>query len=542
VSAPAVAPSRAAGPSSRVPVLVPALLFLAALVLSSVTLRRTLDPFDEGLLLQAAARIADGQWPYADFGWAYGPGQPLLNALVFELAEPTALAWRVTRALADAGVAVLVWWLVREQGAGDRWALAGGAAAALTMAQPTTANPFPVALLCALAALACAARGRAVPAGLLVAVAGFWRPDFGVAAAVAVIAVLALRGAGRGGVLRAVVAALGAGVLLLAPFAVAAGPGELVDALVLDSTRDGAAWRLPFPLVYDGPLRAGHLLEDGKDLLAYELPLVGVIGLALAAAVTLRGLSPQFRRDRGGTERGEAERGRTERGGTDLGRRWAVPVGLLAIGLGGLAYLLGRADDLHQQPLLVAVCALSAGLIPRARRAPTIGLAVVLALIALAGAANLASSVLRPPAGERLFLPGVPGILVAPAEARALRALVRDVQRRVPRGEPIYVAPRRADVVTLTDPLIHFLVHRPNVLRDDAQVLNDPEVQRAVVAALEADPPRVVVRWRDPRSARPEPNARGRPSGATALDELLARRYRLAARYGAYDVLVRRGG
>ena len=160
MSAPAVAPSRAADPSSRVPVLVPALLFLAALVLSSVTLRRTLDPFDEGLLLQAAARIADGQWPYADFGWAYGPGQPLLNALVFELAEPTALAWRVTRALADAGVAVLVWWLVREQGAGDRWALAGGAAAALTMAQPTTANPFPVALLCARAALACAARGR----------------------------------------------------------------------------------------------------------------------------------------------------------------------------------------------------------------------------------------------------------------------------------------------------------------------------------------------------------------------------------------------
>ena len=83
MSAPAVAPSRAGDPSSRVPVLVPALLFLAALVLSSVTLRRTLDPFDEGLLLQAAARIADGQWPYADFGWAYGPGQPLLNALVF---------------------------------------------------------------------------------------------------------------------------------------------------------------------------------------------------------------------------------------------------------------------------------------------------------------------------------------------------------------------------------------------------------------------------------------------------------------------------
>ena len=141
-------------------------------------------------------------------------GQPLLNALLFELAEPTVLAWRIGRALTDAGVAVLVWWLVREQGAGERWALAGGAATALTMAQPTTANPFPVALLCALAALACAARGRAVPAGLLVALAGFWRPDFGVAAAVAVIAALALRGAGRRGVVRAVAVAAGAIVVL----------------------------------------------------------------------------------------------------------------------------------------------------------------------------------------------------------------------------------------------------------------------------------------------------------------------------------------
>jgi hypothetical protein len=218
----------------------------------------------------------------------------------------------------------------------------------------------------------------------------------------------------------------------------------------------------------------------------------------------------------------------------------AVAVGLLVLGLGGLAYLLGRADDLHQQPLLVVVCALAAGAIPRAPRPLAVALAVVLALIALAGAANLASSVLRPPAGERVHLPGVPGILVAPAEARALPALVRDVQRRVPPGEPIYVAPRRSDLVTLTNPLVHFLVRRPNVLRDDAQVLNDPEVQAGVVAALRRRPPRVVVRWTDPRSARREANARGRPSGATALDEFLARRYAPVGRHGPYVVLERR--
>ena len=68
------------------------------------------------------------------------------------------------------------------------------------------------------------------------------------------------------------------------------------------------------------------------------------------------------------------------------------------------------------------------------------------------------------------------------------------------------MAPRRGDIVTLTDPLIHFLVRRPNALRDDAQVLNDPEVQREVVGGAGGRPAAVVVRWMDPRSSRPEPN------------------------------------
>ncbi|HZB75482.1 MAG TPA: hypothetical protein VE526_04595, partial [Solirubrobacteraceae bacterium] len=263
---------------------VPALLFLGALLVSAITLRRTLDPFDEGLLLQAASRIAAGEWPYADFGWAYGPGHPLAGAFVFELAEPTVVAWRVVRAVADASVAVLVWWLVRAQGASGRWALAAGAAAALTMAQPTTANPFAVAFALSLGALACAARRRTVPAALLVALAAFWRPDFGLAAGLAVVAALALGGVPRRDVLRGAAAGAAALAMLLLPFAAAAGPGALAEALVLDATRDGAAWRLPFPLLYDGPVRAAHLLEDGKDLLAYELPVLGVVGLALAGA------------------------------------------------------------------------------------------------------------------------------------------------------------------------------------------------------------------------------------------------------------------
>jgi hypothetical protein len=110
----------------------------------------------------------------------------------------------------------------------------------------------------------------------------------------------------------------------------------------------------------------------------------------------------------------------------------------------------------------------------------------------------------------------------------------------VPPGEPIYVAPRRSDLVTLSDPLLHFLVRRPNVLRDDVLLQAEPDEQARIVAALERTPPRVVVRWTDPISSHPEANGRGRPSGSTALDDYLAGAYRLRARYGVYDILVPR--
>ena len=134
----------------------------------------------------------------------------------------------------------------------------------------------------------------------------------------------------------------------------------------------------------------------------------------------------------------------------------------------------------------------------------------------------------------------MPGIRVPPAEAEALPALVAAVQRAVPEGEPVYVAPRRSDLVTLTNPLLHFLVDRPNVLRRDALLQARPEEQERIVAALERARPEAVIRWLDPISSRPEPNERGRPSGSTALDDYLARAYEPQARYGAYELLVPR--
>jgi hypothetical protein len=83
-------------------------------------------------------------------------------------------------------------------------------------------------------------------------------------------------------------------------------------------------------------------------------------------------------------------------------------------------------------------------------------------------------------------------------------------------------------------------VRRPNVLRRDVLLQARPEEQRRIVAALRRERPRVVVRWLDPASSRPEPNRRGRPSGDRSLDRYLAAEYRRDARFGPYEVLVPR--
>ena len=53
--------------------------FAIAALISGFTLRRYLGPLDEGILMQAATRMSHGQWPWRDFGWAYGPGGSALR-------------------------------------------------------------------------------------------------------------------------------------------------------------------------------------------------------------------------------------------------------------------------------------------------------------------------------------------------------------------------------------------------------------------------------------------------------------------------------
>jgi hypothetical protein len=544
----------------------PALLFAGAALLSSVTLLNGIQPNDEGLMLAAAARIADGQVPYSDFWWFYPPGQPYLLAGLWELFGPSLLPWRVVRVLCDAGVAVLAYMLAVRGGASPRLALATWLAAALAMAYPSGPHPFPVVLVLALAALLLFEH-RPLTAGALAGVAAAWRLEFAAYLGLGIVLAYALRaevdrrgldgdpgglvaarrgfvGARQGfvgdrrGVDWAAFArdaggfaaiALTTALLLFAPVVAAAGLGDSWDLLIRYPVEDFSDYQsLPFPLDYDGPLNTGSLggffSDSAENLLLFYLPLALVAGLAGA----LLALGVRFRPE-----------------------RW--PQAATAVfALGTAHYLVTRPDVFHTAPLAVMVAVLGAWAIagrregePSTRRVAALAGTVLAAVglgYAIVEGLDRRWLELRTDYAE-LRLPPADSVRVRETARRPLEQAVRHVRERIPPDRPIYVATRRSDLVTSGYPIFYVLAERDNPTRYDIQapgVVTTEPVQREIVGDLERSRTPLVVRWTSPLSAAPEPNEGGESTGVTVLDDYLRRAYRPEARFGAFVILERR--
>lgn len=560
------------------------LLFAGAALLSAVTILDGVQPNDEGLMLQAAARIADGEVPFRDFWWYYPPGQPYLLGALWEAFGPSLVAWRVVRVLTDATVAVLAHELARRgpaapgAGTGPPAGPAGGRAvtgalplavwlaAACAMAFPSQPHPFPIALALALGALLAVER-RPILAGVLLGVCAAWRLEFAAYAGLGVaVAHVMSSGPARERITRfgrVAAAAVATGLALYLPVVIAAGVGRSWEMLIEYPLLDfGDYQSLPFPLDYDGPLNTssigGFLSDSAENLVHFYLPLalvVGLVGGLLALALRLSRDDP-----------------------------WPAATAVFAIGMGH--YLLVRADLFHTAPLAVMVAILAAwalagarggvksqasligtestspapggtvappspaavaGAAP-ARRLPAVALAAT-AVAALGFAWALAEGIDRRVRGltsedtVAVDLPVADGVRARPQRALALERAARFVRDRVPEGEPIYVTTLRADHVTSGNPLLYVAAGRPNATRYDIAapgVVTSAPVQREIVEDLRRKRP-LVVRWTAPITAEPEPNRAGRSSGVRILDEYVAREYRQVAKLGYYVMLEPRG-
>lgn len=512
-----------------------ALLLAAGLAVCSLTALRGIQPNDEGLMLQAAARIASGEVPYRDFWWYYPPGQPYLLAGLWDLAGPSLLEWRVVRVAANSVVALLAWMLAGRR-SGPAVALMAWAAALLAMAYPSGPHPFPLALAFALGALLLFERHPGW-AGILVGLCAAWRIEFAAYLGLGILVALAVApdsGMRRRAIPRLLGASLLAALLLYLPVVAQAGVGVSWDLLVRYPLTEFSDYQtLPFPIAYEGPLNTssigGFLSDSAENLLAWWLPLVAVLGFAGSVAA----LAGSFRRS------------------TD----WTVLAAAI-FGLGMAHYLFVRADIFHTAPLVVIDAVLAAWAISAWREADPAGPArrIVVGAGALLAAGSLAYAIVEGIDRQWLLLrapvvkveaPPADGVRAEPGLARPLSAAVARARRLSRPGEPIYVMGRRADITTAGAPLFYVLAGRPNPTRYDIAapgVVTSAPVQREIIADLRARRPPVIVRWDSPRTAAPEPNRSGRSSGIRILDDYVAAEYRRAARYGQWVILTPRPG
>jgi hypothetical protein len=481
------------------------LVFAAGALVSALTILAGINPHDEGLVLQAAARVADGQLPYRDFYANYGPGQYYLLGGLDWAFGPSLITWRIVRVALDALVATLAYALARREGP-EPVALLAWVAVLAAMTHPTIPHPNATALALGLGAILLARRSPA-GAGALAGAAFAFRFDLGIAAAAgaALSAAAAVPTAlvRRAAVLRVLaVAALIAAVLVL-PFVLAA-PGEFWDDTFGFVLNEQSLQRLPLPGAYDGAF-------EPNKLLAFYMPyvLIGGLALWLVAAVAMR---PPL-------------------------RIWAA----LPLALAGLGYLLARVDEFHLVPLAAVLPVLLAAAAGHARSTLwKLALLLPVALIALNGLDQNRIDLVDSSKLEPIRIDVADGVKAPPAEARALEQLVGYVRRHVPPGRPLFVANPRHDLVRAGNPLVYVLADRPNPTRYDVMqpgVVTTAPVQREIVRYLRDSGTELVVRWLSPVASEPEPNGAGRSSGVRVLDRYLARRYERVARFGPYQIL-----
>ena len=380
------ATAASSGPRARA--LTPAVLFVLGALLSAVTIRWGINPHDEGLVLQAGARISEGQLPYRDFYANYGPGQYFVAGGLDLLFGPSLLTWRVVRVALDATVAVLAYLLARRE-APEPLALGAWLAVAGAMAFPSIPSPNPAAIALGLGALLLAGRRPAL-AGALAGLAVVFRVDVGVAAVAGAVLAAMPTGGWRAAARAAVVAAVVA-VVLLAPV-VLADPRDAWDQTLGFALDEQGLQRLPLPGLDPGTLQPNKVLD-------HLFPYVLLAGAALWAALAARSRAPL--------------------------RDWAAGPLLLS----GVGYLLARADEFHYIPLAAVLPVLLVTVAARERaagRTATFAVAcAVVALMALHFLDEKRIQALSPPPLATLDVDVADGVKAQTPDATAIAALCR---------------------------------------------------------------------------------------------------------------------
>jgi hypothetical protein len=552
------------GQRRRIPGIVITMLFAFAMLFLALCMNRTINVYDEGLILFGAARVLDGAVPHRDFYANYGPGQFYVLAALYKIFGASVLVERAWDTFVRSCIVVLVFVIV------DR--LAPRAVAVLTaiftlvfLGSLIDAYGYPVfpALAAALAGLAfllpspgCeASPARLMAAGGCAGVAMLFRYDVGAATFGAEIAILALDGwFQRPGVpsrlpcIIRVLSLYGLGfAIVVVPVAIAltiagALPDLAFDVVAFPARFYAKTRSLPFP-------NLSSLLEAPSHAVVY-FPFVMCIA-ALPAIV------------------GAAQRQKKERGaGRESAARRSLLWTLAALTVLTLVYLgkgMVRTQTTHMAMAIVTSLTL-AGLMVRAvpeHRLVRYGMSAMVSLgVAalllfsvrvdyrfagenIAWVTNLASSAIS---GSEV--PMVSGSCRMPAGLERLACFrtspemmqaILYVRQQTSRDDTVFIGLPRHDKIFVNDVLLYFAMARKSATKwyhFDPGLQTSAPIQREMIGELQRAKPKLVVMeptWA--ASIPPEPNDSAVSSGVTLLDDYIREAYEPVATFRAITVL-----
>ena len=498
---------------------------------------RGLDVPDEGLLLHAAERLAQGQVPYRDIYFIYTPGLQYTLALLFRLFGPSLTVEHALQGAFAVAMSVTVYALARHF-AGWRWSAA--AVALVAMFGGLNSYRFWLGLLVVAALVAYAQRPtpqRLLGAGALVGVTYLFAQEVGLYALGTGLGLLGLDWLCGQARWRRLGPTVGRAALLVCGAMLVLGPWLLVlagqDALrpMLDATLRVAFQHQPqymhVPLPPLLPLVPDQLDTNvvyGPPPYLFYVKCLLYLPLVVAVVGSAWFLRRLWR---------EGFQG-------DL-RRVAPALGFAVLALATVA---DRADYYHLRQMLPATLIVVAWLLaeagraferarlPRARWQPA-----YLALLPLVPVLVLSVGEAKQWRQDQdtPLTTSRGSVRVTAQQARDLGELLAALRARTAPGEPIFVWPAETG--------IYFLADRPNPTRfgqlvpTEAVLLRDGDgvVQREMVAAIEA----AGVRW---GVAAPTENVNGMPFAGYAplLAAALDARFQPVARFGYWTLHERR--
>jgi len=512
---------------------VSAAVFALSCAVLWIALNRGAGLYDEGIMLVGGWLVGQGQVPYRDFYYVYGPAPLYLIAGAFKLLGPSVAAARTVDIVIKSVLVVLI----RRLGMIAAGRAAGWPVTALVLVWMggIAKYNYPVWLSATLGAGAVLlllrdTRRAELGAGLLTGLSILARYDMALATLAALGGVLLWKkAAAEGRFAPAAIAAACvpfAGGFLLAALpiaAVAASLGAVDDIGLQMGTLPLAFYQGYRRLEWPGG-------EINEDIVLY-FPLAAVV-LAVATRATRAGGS--------------------EEGGRAL---WAVRF-LCALAAAFVLKAIVRKSAIHVVPALMVALPVAAAAAARVRanwhaegRAVKSFAALTALLLAVPTVVTavdaVSKSALLPAVQQR-----VPALLgEAPRETAIgsglvpadLAAAIGVLVSRTAPDETVLIGTNRHDRVFVNDVTAYFLARRMPATKwytYDAGVHASAPVQQEMIADLERSRPRFALLSSAYDAVR-EPNLSAVSTGVVMLDDYLAAHYRPVAVFGAYAVVER---